>query len=803
MNKWTKRFLLTGSIAFGASAIVLACVLGTKMPKKNSKVTPNGPIYSRDPSLIANPELNSGPISEDFDDKIFKPNKIHLPKLNQKPFENRELLYLNLDTSKPEKIYWINGSESNKNKLLDDFYNSIKKLNEEYVKYYGQSSLFREVGQDVLKFMRISQAGNYFDNTIDNFIKNSTFNFIWNKEYLADRFISSDLNTKNKLKDTLASDIYLLKIFIENIYKSIDFNLDFRNREFRFFNHKFDLSKLLTDFSAYKIGIKEFINYLKSIVVTQNNIEDIVNELDSRILKLKTLGITVRDHADNLCRYGETYHYWSGLRFVCNTFTLFRESKTNAGVTLANIFKFKLLDSIKQDIKVYNNNLNNESFNPDNYLHLLNIKYEKISDSILKVGYKVEKSDDSYVKTASYLFKRFGENCKKIKGLNTKYIKNKVIDHIINLRYFVEEVYDYALKFKNEEADRFWTGFIDDIISGREWIEKHSEQIFEYNQGLNEIKPSQDILSSRLAIVNKHINDLTELSQNYIYDKNFKNIEYNNLISRLEQFKGYKQRIELELDKANKMISKLPYEKIDSADQNGTYRGYDLIYMAFDQDESPYPSAFAADFLHPHFGKLKKLNVLEDLIKISNYSVQDFVADWKGSISINSKDADNIISTYNLAAVQSKKELSEYIQFISSKALEQVEKLNKIHDNLCNNIQDTFKNSYNRKIHEFDYKFKNDVDKLKNEIKRIDAELLNKSKLSDFRIQTLENLKKTYDKIIGILGGKEPNYAEIDSYWFNENEYAIWTNEMKVYISHIKEIESFTSNLFYDLNKAI
>ncbi|MFV8418066.1 hypothetical protein ACNQ21_00965 [Mycoplasma sp. VS299A] len=643
MNKWSKRFLITGGVTFGASIIVLASVLGVYGQKKAKVIPPDNLHLDKERNEPITPSV------DELDDITFKPNKIHIPQNPKKAFENRELLYVDLESSTPEKITWVRDAK----KTYENISNSFSVLSE------TSDKNFKAMESRLLAIQNISQNRNvysklvsdiyWWNNNYNSLITQGTNNIIWDKKYLQDRLINTDLNSKNRLKDDLARYIISLHQYLSIFLKMLQTG-DLSNvPKINIDNKTIDLNKSLSGVLTYQTAAKEFLSYLQSIVITSNNIEDVIWEVDDRMLKLENL------LADLLATLSVNAHYLSIIenRELAGWFNLAYDnaflSMSNTLETKNSIWEQNLIQNLQYDISLYNRNLTNEKFNLEAYLHFLNIKYKKLGESYISLMRK-----KNLGKEVNAVIEEFKQNQDKIDQIDQKYIKNKVIDQIINLRYLASALGQKGLDTIEQSKNKYYNFAGNKLKEAYQFAKENNDKYYENITESSPIQYTLMLLKARLKTIDSYLEGLKELQTNASHLSSEVPSISINVKAKIEQYKGYSDRLKTMIEENETILKNVPNDDLCNKIENNNEEIETLMV------DSEYGIDFPAEGSYAMLSNNIN-NLLDNIAMVNMHITHELTKDWKLSCSVSDIDIDYIFKAYESGLKASQ---HEYVEFL-------------------------------------------------------------------------------------------------------------------------------------------
>ncbi|MFV8478034.1 hypothetical protein [Mycoplasma sp. VS410B] len=779
MNKWSKRFLITGGVTFGASIIVLASVLGVYGQKKAKVIPPDNLHLDKERNEPITPSV------DELDDITFKPNKIHIPQNPKKAFENRELLYVDLESSTPEKITWVRDAK----KTYENISTSFSVLSE------TSDKNFKAMESRLLAIQNISQNRNvysklvsdiyWWNNNYNSLITQGTNNIIWDKKYLQDRLINTDLNSKNRLKDDLARYIISLHQYLSIFLKMLQTG-DLSNvPKINIDNKTIDLNKSLSGVLTYQTAAKEFLSYLQSIVITSNNIEDVIWEVDDRMLKLENL------LADLLATLSVNAHYLSIIenRELAGWFNLAYDnaflSMSNTLETKNSIWEQNLIQNLQYDISLYNRNLTNEKFNLEAYLHFLNIKYKKLGESYISLMRK-----KNLGKEVNAVIEEFKQNQDKIDQIEQKYIKNKVIDQIINLRYLASALGQKGLDTIEQSKNKYYNFAGNKLKEAYQFAKENNDKYYENITESSPIQYTLMLLKARLKTIDSYLEGLKELQTNASrLSSEVPSISIN-VKAKIEQYKGYSDRLKTMIEENETILKNVPNDDLCNKIENNDEEIETLMV------DSEYGIDFPAEGSYAMLSNNIN-NLLDNIAMVNMHITHELTKDWKLSCSVSDIDIDYIFKAYESGLKASQ---HEYVEFLKRT----FNSINSNKDELNNQIEahSAASKKFLAKSYEVQLqKTYAQLAPLENELRQALDKMpkeINKKKVDP---QTADYLVKGYkiilDSAIAFRTEKYIyNYGELDA-----NK--ILASELNLYMKRVNLNKKLASDLMYSLIKNV
>ncbi|MFV8472402.1 hypothetical protein ACNQ2A_03220 [Mycoplasma sp. 1458C] len=779
MNKWTKRFLITGGVTLGASIIVLVSVLGAYSQKKAKVSQPDNLHLDKERS---NPIL---PTIDELDDITFKPNKIHIPQNPKKAFENRELLYVDLESSTPEKITWVKDAK----KTYDNITNSFSSLSDQ------SNNNFQTIQAKLLTIANITQNRNVYAKLVSDIswwnkhynklITKGTNNIIWDKKYLQDRLINTDLNSKNKLKDDLARYILSLHQYLSIFLKILQTGDISNVPKINIDDKTIDLKKSVAGVLTYQTAAKEFLSYLQSIVITSHNIEDVIWEVDDRMLKLETL------LADLLVPLSTNAYYLSIIENR-ELAALFNLAYDNAFLSMSNFLETKnsiweqnLIQNLQYDIELYNNNLTNEKFNLEAYLHFLNIKYNKISKVFISLAQNKEIG-----KEVAAVIDEFKQNQAKINQIEQKYIKNKVIDQIINLRYLASALGQKGLKTIEQTKNNYYDFAGNKLKAAYQYAKENNDK---YYQNITESAPIERtlmLLKARLKTIESYLEGLEELQTNVSHlASEIPSISLN-IKAKIEQYKGYSDRLKTMIQENETILKNIPNSDITNKVENNNDEAEALMFDV--EFGAGFPAEGAYSTLSNNIN-----NLLDNIAMVNMHLTHELTKDWKLNCSVSDVEIDYIFKAYESGLKVSQ---HEYVEFLKRTFNILNSNKNKLNDQI--EVHKAVSKEFLAKSYEVQRQktyaqLASLESELKQAINKMPAEI-NKKKIDP---QTAHYLIEGYKIILGSAIAFQSN-KDIYNYWeLDANK--ILASELELYMKRIDSNKKLASDLMYALIKKI
>ncbi|MFV8419050.1 hypothetical protein [Mycoplasma sp. Sp33II] len=777
MNKWSKRFLITGGITLATSIAILASVLGVQHQKKVNNNQPDNLIVENDKKLPV------APISEELDDVTFKANKIHIPKSPTKAFENRELLYVDLEASTPEKITWVKDAKKTYKNIEITQTNNFKESKNNYDGMKAKLEEITKINQNRIVYDKLLDDINWWERSYNELITKGTNNIIWDKKYLQSRLINSDLNSKNQLKEELARYIISLHQYLTIFDKTFNAgnitNIPSINIDGKTINLKKSIAGVLT----YKTAAKEFLDYLKSIVITSHNIEDVIWEIDDKMLHLNTMLADVKSIILMHAIYLETIESKELTQFFNPAYeNHFLSILHNFGLQ-GFIFEQKLIQTLQYDIDLYNKNLTNEKFNSEAYLHLLNVKYKKFTDNILALA-----PDQKVGQEALSVFNEFKENQAKIDKIDQKYIKNKVIDQIINLRYFASTMSSKIESLVQDAKERYYKFAGNDFAQFYKYINENNDKYYEYIKESVPIESTLKLLKNRRQTIDKYLENLIELRANTAHlASEVPNISLN-LNAKIDQYKGYSSRLKSMIDENETILKNVPNSDIDS---QISFDQTNMDVLMFDDDEG---ANFPAHSRDKNIDEITKL--LRKIVSLDNNAIRELVTDWKSTCSVSDTDVDYIFQAYESGLKNSQREFIEFLKNAFNNITQNIETINaeiKTQKEASEKLKSTGYDAERLKLSK-------ELEPLAKELKNAIQNMPKTINSKNIDPATAQKLVEGYKILLEFTAFKPNQY--IESYW-ELNSGSILIDELKNYLNGLENTKNLISDLMYSLIKKI
>ncbi|WPB54714.1 hypothetical protein SAM46_00965 [Mycoplasmopsis verecunda] len=736
--------------------ITAGVILGISLKKKHKTniVEPRTDDILKSPNLRRHIKPDNETISSYTKDNKFAINKINYQGVNQNPFDNRNLIYHELEDDRTLNILWVTKEDEEntqlKNQIMsvyDSLINRTKKLSNEW---YKQNEII-ETRSFVRKNYRIIKNG--IEELFNN-IKKFTNDMIYNKTFLYARYVNNDdTKTSAELKDQVTAFVFMLHKFVQDFYETLKLgNIhNYSVNKYLEYN-EYNLSTLGTKFSSYKNRVKELLTFLEKLIITVNNYEQVLKDIDNKLLELDTYTSDINAYISTfleLPSYNVIEVEWDNQ--VQNLDRLLEQS-TYQRNTLWYSLKSKLISTLTSDIEIINEYKHNAIYQ-DATLRLLRLKYNRFNNQVNDLLELIKRDknykNESYTKILNVL-ENYVENSKKISEINTEYKRNIVINYIVNVRYLIEKIGNIVSNDTN--AIEKFNSEMKELILGKflPIFKQNMDKHMEWQSQLSNAKSSIDVLKRKYNNTSTYFSELQSLHSVYQKSTNYIPNKSEEIMSQIDQYKVYNQRLKSQIERLQSIVT--------NAEKHINEFGFEEK----DRDANYYIDSWEEYQIDDFNGDITQ--ILDMIFKLPIDNITNLNWELKNEMNISDTEINEVISKYNELIKTKLRATGELINYTFNLTSSMKNEFNEIKQKWVEYMNKTKEFSYMIENYDQYITLKKQIDSI-----RSHASFYKQNGLPFQNISTAQNKNSLTTKYVNYLNYKADFYEKNIKEWYDLN----------------------------------
>ncbi|WLP85779.1 hypothetical protein [Mycoplasma seminis] len=438
MKKLNKKYLIISAGFLTASVICAATVTGVAFSKKHKTQTPK-PVEEIEVKPIAGPSNGISKIKPKY-------SKISLFEYNSNPFTNLE--FINKELEKPENKFATIDWEDENTTFMSDLKSISNRflINQELMEK-GLKELEKVTEIELFYYKNLFMVEDLFNKIFKDNIDKLTTNPLTNEALLKIK------NNKNASKDEIKTLMTSTGYFIADLsYKLQGYvgTLKFEKIDpellKKYLPEEFNSTEEFENkFNNFKNSIKSFISWMKNVMLTDNNITQIINELEDKLFDLENQINLIHKTtlaAVNYLREGtDDFRIKNAKILIENKISTTKAGIYNQVVTIYNV----LIKKLKTDVDTYNKLAAEQNPIVDNFLKLVNIKYKLFTNNIRDFYNQLKINNNDIKNLIDTFYTIFQLNSEQINQQKDEFARSKFVANINNFRHLLRNIANFLV----------------------------------------------------------------------------------------------------------------------------------------------------------------------------------------------------------------------------------------------------------------------------------------------------------------------------------------------------------------------